>query len=224
MSLFLIYNVEKGGDTMNIQKIPDRIVNGNLIPLDLSKVDTIALHHMAHNSADVKTVERWHINKGWVAIGYNYFVAFDGTVYEGRGFNVGAGVANHNSHVLSIGFQGDYNSCSLMPDAQFNAGVELIKFVLNKIPDARICAHRDFGGTVCPGKYFPFAEIKSLKLRKEKYEMIYNYIDDNMPDWARNTVKKLVEKGYLKGNENGELGLNDTMLKLLVINDRAGLY
>lgn len=55
-------------------------------------------------------------------------------------------------------------------------------------------------------------------------EMIYNYIDSNMPEWARPTIQKLIDKGFLKGNEKGELGLNDTMLKLLVINDRAGLY
>ena len=55
-------------------------------------------------------------------------------------------------------------------------------------------------------------------------EMIYNYIDENMPQWARPTIQKLVDKGLLKGNEKGELGLNDTMLKIFVINDRAGLY
>ena len=54
--------------------------------------------------------------------------------------------------------------------------------------------------------------------------MVYNYIDENMPDWARKTVQKLVNKGYLNGNEKGELGLTDVMLKLLVINDRAGVY
>ena len=43
--------------------------------------------------------------------------------------------------------------------------------------------------------------------------MIYNYIDENMPQWARATVQKLVDKGYLNGNEKGELGLNDTMLQ-----------
>ncbi len=56
-----------------------------------------------------------------------------------------------------------------------------------------------------------------------KNPMIYNYIDDNMPEWARDTIKKLADKGYLKGDGDG-LGLTDEMLRLLVINDRAGLY
>lgn len=53
---------------------------------------------------------------------------------------------------------------------------------------------------------------------------IYNYIDDNMPEWARPTIQKMVDKGILRGNEKGELGLNETMLKVFVTNDRAGLY
>ncbi|MBQ3573608.1 MAG: hypothetical protein IJA16_03300, partial [Clostridia bacterium] len=60
-------------------------------------------------------------------------------------------------------------------------------------------------------------------VRVLKNPMIYNYIDDNMPEWARPTIQKLVEKGYLRGGEEG-LNLTDDMLRLLVINDRAGLY
>ena len=54
--------------------------------------------------------------------------------------------------------------------------------------------------------------------------MIYNYIDDNMPDWAKPTVTKLMRKGYLKGDNDGKLMLDDNMLRILVINDRAGIY
>ncbi len=53
--------------------------------------------------------------------------------------------------------------------------------------------------------------------------MIYNYIDENMPVWARPTIEKLVEKGWLKGDEAG-LALDDSMLRILVMQDRAGLY
>lgn len=53
--------------------------------------------------------------------------------------------------------------------------------------------------------------------------MIYNYIDDNMPDWAKPTIQKLVDKGVLKGNENG-LNLTEDLMRMLVINDRSGLY
>ena len=61
------------------------------------------------------------------------------------------------------------------------------------------------------------------RITKLENPMIYNYIDENMPEWARPTVQKLVDKGIIKGDENG-LHLTDSDLKQLVINDRAGLY
>lgn len=61
------------------------------------------------------------------------------------------------------------------------------------------------------------------KLEKLTHPMIYNYIDENMPDWARPTIQKLVDKGYLKGDGEG-LNLDENLLRMLVINDRAGIY
>ena len=53
--------------------------------------------------------------------------------------------------------------------------------------------------------------------------MIYNYIDTNMPEWARGTVKKLCDRGLVEGTGDG-LGLDDTLLRVLVILDRAGAF
>ncbi|MBS4961322.1 MAG: hypothetical protein KHZ62_11010 [Clostridiales bacterium] len=54
-------------------------------------------------------------------------------------------------------------------------------------------------------------------------EQVYHWTLE-VPEWARPTVQKLLDKGYLQGNEKGKLELTYAMLKLLVINDRAGLY
>ena len=61
------------------------------------------------------------------------------------------------------------------------------------------------------------------RIRTLENPMIYNYIDENMPLWARDTIQKLVDKRLLLGDENG-LHLTDNGLKQFVINDRAGLY
>ena len=61
------------------------------------------------------------------------------------------------------------------------------------------------------------------RIRTLENPMIYNYIDENMPLWARDTIQKLVDKRLLLGDENG-LHLTDNDLKQFVINDRAGLY
>jgi len=183
---------------VEIKNIPNQIIKGTLTPLNLNKVDSIALHHMAHPTADVKEVEKWHIyNEGWSAIGYNFWVAFDGTIYQGRGFNLGAGVANQNSHIISIGFQGDYHSKPVnMPDAQFNSGIDIINYIKSKLPNLKkIGGHRDFMATACPGQYFPMTEmLKGVKRNVNKYSydntvehMILDGITtvDNMVYWEK---------------------------------------
>ena len=69
-------------------------------------------------------------------------------------------------------------------------------------------------------------EINTIRtdVDKLKNKMIYAWVDDNMPDWAKPTVTKLMRKGYLKGDDEGKLMLDDNMLRILVINDRAGIY
>ena len=53
----------------------------------------------------------------------------------------------------------------------------------------------------------------------------YAWVDDNMPEWARPTINKLMQKGILKGSgKNGELDLSYDDLRLLVILDRPGLF
>ena len=46
--------------------------------------------------------------------------------------------------------------------------------------------------------------------------MIYNYIDDNMPDWAKEAVRWCVDNGIIVGTGSG-LGLDDTKLWTCVV-------
>ncbi|MCL2564780.1 MAG: M15 family metallopeptidase [Defluviitaleaceae bacterium] len=51
----------------------------------------------------------------------------------------------------------------------------------------------------------------------------FNFIHE-LPYWAEPTISKLMRLGYLKGDEKGRLNLSEDMVRILVINDRAGLY
>ena len=66
-------------------------------------------------------------------------------------------------------------------------------------------------------------KILAVELENLKHPTVWNYIDENLPEWARHTMEKLVSRGLLKGDENG-LWLTEELLRMLVINDRAGLY
>ena len=56
------------------------------------------------------------------------------------------------------------------------------------------------------------------KTEPTKYDTI-----QEVPEWGRPTVQKLMDKNLLQGEGDG-LGLTYDLLRVLVINDRAGLY
>lgn len=66
-------------------------------------------------------------------------------------------------------------------------------------------------------------KILAEELYDLKHPMIYNYIDENMPEWARASVQKAIDKGILKGEGDG-LNLTYNDLRTIVREDRSGLY
>lgn len=91
----------------------------------------------------------------------------------------------------------------------------------NKMTDTE---KKEFAGAVdCINKLTKIVEDLQNRIKVLENPMIYNYIDDNMPEWARPTIQKLVDKHLLHGDDNG-LHLTDGDLKQFVVNDRKGLY
>ena len=62
----------------------------------------------------------------------------------------------------------------------------------------------------------------SIELNEEEEEMRFNKIED-IPNYAKPTIQKLINKGLLKGNDIG-LDLSEDRIRMFVINDRAGIY
>ena len=54
-------------------------------------------------------------------------------------------------------------------------------------------------------------------------EKVYHYTAE-LPSWARPTVQKLLDKGIYKGASESDLDLPESMMRVLVVNDRTGLY
>ena len=59
-------------------------------------------------------------------------------------------------------------------------------------------------------------KVLATELSNLKHPMIYNYIDNNMPEWARSAVSWAVENGILNGDENG-LNLDDKDLRFITM-------
>lgn len=131
------------------------------------KVVFLVQHHMAHKTWGIHEVHDFHKNsRGWNGIGYNWWIGFDGTIYEGRGFHYGAGVEGHNHDSLHVGYQGDFTQ-QQMTDAQIASGISLNAWLLGKYPSAKIVGHGELASTACPGQYFRMAELKKGVSTKE---------------------------------------------------------
>lgn len=109
------------------------------------------------------------------------------------------------------------------------AAAELVRYLMQRygVPVDRVIRHYDVTGKYCPGPMVDdpalWAAFKQSLTQTEDDSVRYKYYDD-MPDWAKPTVSKLVKKGYLKGEGGGVLNLTEDTLKVLVVNDRAGCY
>ena len=57
-----------------------------------------------------------------------------------------------------------------MPQAQINAGKELVAYLKQKYGISKVQAHREVCSTNCPGKNFPFSEIANAKSMKNTSE------------------------------------------------------
>lgn len=124
-----------------------------------SKTERIILHHADASNCTAEDIDRWHKKNGWTCIGYHFFVKKDGTIYRGRQENsVGAHAGGANSNSIGICFEGRYET-EQMPNAQVEAGKELVAYLKNKYNISKVQKHSDVCSTSCPGKNFKFDEI-----------------------------------------------------------------
>ena len=74
------------------------------------------------------------------------------------------------------------------------------------------------------------AEIADLKNINQQLvnvvqnTMVYDYVDDNMPDWARTAVQAAMDCGAVQGGEKGCLGLSYKDLRAICREYRCGMY
>lgn len=194
---------------------------------DASAEDEVA--YMKRNNAQTSfhyAVDDKEVRQG-IPIGRNAFHAGDGA--KGDGNRKGIGVEICYSKSGGERFEkAEERAAEFVAEKliEFGWGIDKVK------------KHQDFSGKYCPHRTLDLGWNRFLKkvelymdllkrveaLEKKADKFIYAWVDDNMPDWAKPTITKLMDKGFLKGDEEGKLNLDENMLRMLVINDRAGLY
>lgn len=118
----------------------------------------------------------------------------------------------------------------LVDICQRNPGIGRLNYTGNL--KGNMTMHKWFAATGCPGAYlggkFPWiAEKVNRRLdeaeqppMEEETQMRYNNPEE-VPDYAKKTIGKLIDAGALKGTGDG-LNLSEDMIRMLVILDRMG--
>ena len=146
----------------NLKFISSKLGYGN-VP------NKIILHHAEASKCTVEDIHSWHLNNGWAGIGYHYFIRKDGSVYKGRPDGaIGSHCQGSNTGSLGICFEGNYMK-ETIPTAQYNAGIDLIKYLRGKYGNLTIYGHKELLATECPGSKFPLEDFKQLRIKAGKW-------------------------------------------------------
>ena len=132
-----------------------------------------------------------------------------------------------NTNSLSVEMCDTVKDGSVMAtEATMKNTADLVKDLMKKynVDIDHVYRHFDVNGKHCP-KYLmsPSAWATFKERLVDKPMETYNTLAE-VPDWAKETVKKLIAHGSLKGDTEGNLNLDQNLLRMLVINDREGLY
>ena len=125
---------------------------------------------------------------------------------------------------LGLEWGGDWKSIKDLPHFQLSDWGSTPKKLkqLYKTPENFFKTWEDDAMTAEEQRKFNALVCQVEKLTEER-DRIYHYTSE-LPDWARPTIQKLLDRGFYSGASESDLNLPETLMRTLVINDRAGIY
>lgn len=124
----------------------------------MKTIDSIVIHCTATRAGqDVRAadIDKWHKERGFACIGYNYVIDLDGTVEVGRPLNrngahcntAGTSGVSYNKHSIGIVYVGGLDWAGMPADtrtpAQKQAMAELVYKLIAEYPIVEVIGHRD---------------------------------------------------------------------------------
>jgi len=121
-------------------------------------IDAIVIHCSATRAGqDVRAadIDKWHKERGFAMIGYNYVIDIDGTVEDGRPLSrdgahcntAGLSGKSYNKHSIGICYVGGLdkngNPADTRTPEQKQALADLVYQLINEYPIVEVIGHRD---------------------------------------------------------------------------------
>lgn len=215
-------------------------------------IDTISIHCVVGQFTAKQILDMNHFTKYDPVNGSscNYAVGKDGSIGLGvdekdRSWCTSNKANDHRA--ITIEVASDTTHPYAVTDAAYKALIKLLvdickrngikkllwkgdKSLIGKVDQQNMTVHRWFANKACPGDYLysrhgQIAALVNTQLSSQEEEetmTIYKTLAD-VPDWGKATIQKLLNKDFIEGTGDG-LNIEENMLRVLVINDRAGLY
>ena len=161
----------------------------------------IILHHAAGNGT-VDQIHQEHLDKGWIGIGYHYYVRKDGNIYKGRpDCAIGAHCLGFNTNSLGICAEGNFMN-ETMSEVQKNALIELVSYLKGKYSITDVKGHKELNSTDCPGANYPLDGIKNVNATVVPKQVVQSAQVFNGDADIRDLQISLNAQGYTDENGN----------------------
>ena len=131
---------------------------------------------------------------------------------------------NANSIGIEMCCHQDASGGWYIDEATMAAAAELGRDIMARygIPLENVLRHYDVTGKLCPRPLIEENKWTAFKARLEDDMVSYKTIED-VPASYRPSVQKLLDKGVLKGYENGAIYVSEDLCRTITILDRLGL-
>ena len=126
----------------------------------MRKITHIIIHctaTRADRSFSVQSLEASHKARGFITIGYHYYITRDGVVHAGRAlYTVGAHATGYNAHSIGICYEGGLDirgrPCDTRTLEQKDTLQKLLMRLKEDYPEVKVVGHRDLPGVTkdCP--------------------------------------------------------------------------
>ena len=217
----------KGSDIMN--KLAIACNTSNYGGLRTQKIKYIVVHYTAGDgdtavgngryfqNNPVKTSAHWFVDETTVVLS----VPEDRVAWHcGAVSYLHPDCRNGNSIGVEICSRKAEDGTYYFADSALENAAELIRELMgiHGVPKENVIRHYDVTGKECP------APLMEAGLWEGFLNMVIRYQTvEETPEWARETIRKLVDRGVLRGDGQG-LDLSYDMLRMLVLLDRSAVF
>lgn len=182
--------------------------------LNPAVVRLFVVHHTAspfRGPRSIRGIQQFHQGpeRLWSDIGYNFLVAPDGMVYEGRGWAFrGAHAKGHNFESVGVAYVG-YGSKPVPAPAR-RAIAELHREAEKRFGSLEVVGHRDVGRTACPGDVLyrwvaqggaEASDVPSKATTAERMQVASQAISERLsgiPDLRDGWRREMRRRGWLR--------------------------